>query len=75
MIKVLQDAIEKIQTLPEERQAYAAHVLEQIATAGGERYKLSDAERQLVRAGVDDLDAGRVVSDAEMSAFWNRNRA
>ena len=72
MIKVLEDAIEKIKTLPEERQRYAAHVLEQIAEAGG-RYELSEEERRAVREGLADLDAGRIVSDAEMDAFWRRH--
>ena len=75
MIKVLQDAIAKVQSLPEERQEYAARVLEQIASASGAPYRLSDAERELVREGLADLDAGRIVSDVDMAAFWNRSRA
>ncbi len=75
MIKVLQDAIEKVQTLSEERQAYAARVLEQIALTGDQPYRLSEAERRAVLEGIADLDAGRVVSGADMEAFWNRHRA
>ena len=42
MIKVLEDAVEKIKELPEDRQAYAAEVLQQIAAAsGGERIRYS----------------------------------
>jgi predicted transcriptional regulator len=73
MIKVLEDAIEKVKTLSEERQRYAARVLEQIAGAGDDVYRLSDQERRLVREGIADLDAGRVVSDADMEAFWRRH--
>jgi hypothetical protein len=36
MMKILEEAIEKVRKLPEERQAYAAEVLEQIAAAGGD---------------------------------------
>jgi DNA-binding protein H-NS len=75
MIKVLEQAIEKVKTLSEERQQYAARVLEQIAEAGNEVYRLTDEERRLVREGVADLDAGRIVSDADMDAFWHRHRA
>ena len=74
MNKVLENAVEKVKTLSEERQRYAAEVLEQIAAAGDGVYQLSDEERRLVREGLDDLDAGRIVSDAEMEAFWKRHR-
>ena len=75
MIKVLEQAIEKVKTLSEDQQRFAAHVLEQIAAAGDEVYRLTDEERRLVREGLADLDAGRVVSDDEMARFWQRHRA
>ena len=74
MIKVLEDAIERVKALSEERQRYAARVLEQIAQGGDEVYRLDDEERGQVRDGIADLDAGRVVSDADMEAFWQRHR-
>jgi predicted transcriptional regulator len=74
MIKVLEQAIERVRLLSDERQRYAARVLEQIADAGDGVYRLADDERRLVREGLDDLDAGRVVSDADMETFWNRSR-
>lgn len=74
MIKVLEEAIEKVRTLSEEQQRYAAHILEQIVSTD-EVYRLTDEERLLVREGLADLDAGRIVSDADMKAFWQRNRA
>ena len=73
MIKALEQAIEKVKALSPERQEYAAAVLEEIA-AGDEVYRLSDEERRLVEEGVADLDAGRVVPDAEMDEFWKRHR-
>ncbi len=75
MIKVLEQAIEKVKALSEERQQYAARVLEQIAEAGDDVYRLTDEERRMVREGLDDLDAGRIVPDADMAAFWDRHRA
>jgi hypothetical protein len=74
MIKMLEDAIEEVKTLSEERQRYAAQVLEQIAGAGDDVHRLSNEERRLIREGTADLDAGRIVSDADMDAFWRRNR-
>jgi len=74
VIKVLEQAIERVRTLSEERQKYAARVLEQIAEAGDGVYRLTDAERRIVRQGTDDLEAGRIVSDDEMARFWDRHR-
>ena len=74
MIKVLEQAIEKVRTLSEERQRYAAQVLEQIAEAGEDVYRLTDEERRLVREGIEDLEAGRIVPDDEMTRFWDRHR-
>lgn len=68
MIKVLEEAIEKVKTLPMQRQRYAAHVLERIASTD-DVYRLTDAERLMVREGIPDLDAGGIVSDAEMEPF------
>lgn len=75
MIKVLEEAIEKVKALSPERQEYAAEVLEHIAQAGDQIYHLCDEERAAVREGLADLDAGRVVSEADMAAFWKRHRA
>jgi hypothetical protein len=73
MNKVLEQAIAKIRTLPDDVQVYAASVLEQIAAGGGGIFGLTDTERALVREGLADLDAGRIVPDAEMDAFWSRH--
>jgi predicted transcriptional regulator len=75
MIKALEQAVEKIRKLPADRQAYAATVLEEIAAAGANVYRLSDEERALVDVGLADLDAGQIVPDGEMDAFWKRHDA
>ena len=74
MIKELHAAVEKIKTLSEDRQRYAAEVLEQIAASGDQVYLLSDEERLAIQEGLAELDAGLVVSDADMAAFWDRHR-
>ena len=74
MIKELHAAVEKIKTLFEDRQRYAAEVLEQIAASGDQVYLLSDEERLAIQEGLAELDAGLVVSDADMAAFWDRHR-
>lgn len=75
MIKVLEKAIEKVQMLSEERQRYAAEVLEQLVAAGEDIYHLSEAERLLVREGLDELDRGEIATDAEVRAVFDKYRA
>ncbi len=72
MIKALQDAIEKVRHLPPERQADAADALERIAKAGP-THILSPEELHLIDEGIADADAGRIVPDDEMEAFWSRH--
>ena len=57
--------------LSKERQAYAAHVLEEIA-AEGDVYQLTDDERRLVREGTAELDRGEYASDAAVEAVLRR---
>ena len=75
MIKVLEQAIEKVRTLSEERQRQAAQVLEQIAAAGDDVYRLTDEERRLVREGLDELDRGEFATDFEVRAVFDKYRA
>jgi DNA-binding protein H-NS len=74
MIKVLEQAIEKVRTLSAERQEYAAEVLEQIADAGNAVYHLSDEERRLVREGLAELDRGEVATESEVRAVFDKYR-
>ena len=71
MIKVLEQAIEKVKALSEERQEYVAELLEEIA-AEGDIYHLSDSERLLVREATAELDRGEYASDAAIDAVLHR---
>jgi DNA-binding protein H-NS len=75
MIKALEQAIEKLKTLSAERQEYAAQVLEQIANAGDEIYRMSDEERRLVREGLAELDSGEFASEDDVRAVFDKYRA
>jgi len=76
MIKALEQAFEKVKALSEERQEYAAELLEQIANADDDAvYRLSDEERRLVREGLAELDRGEVASEAEVRAVFDKYRA
>jgi predicted transcriptional regulator len=75
MIKALEQAVEKVKKLSEERQEYAAAVLEQIAESGEGIYTLTDEERHLVREGLEQLDRGELATDAEVRAVFDKYRA
>ena len=72
MMKVLEDAIEKVKRLPEERQAYAAEILEQIAAAGADPFMVPEEHRAAVLEGLEQSERGEFVSDGEMTAFWKK---
>jgi len=74
MIKVLEQAIEKIKALPPERQEYAAEVLESIVAGEVDVYELSEDEERLVREGLDDLDNGRVATEDQVHKAFSRFR-
>lgn len=74
MIKALEDAIDKVRALPPERQADAADALEMIVKASRKNYVMSAEELALVDEGLADCDAGRIVPDEEMEAFWARHK-
>jgi predicted transcriptional regulator len=72
MIKVLEQAIEKIKELPEDQQAYVAEVLEQIAAAGSGELEVPEDHRAAVLEGLDQAKRGEFVSDEEMAALWKK---
>ena len=74
MIKVLEQAIEKVRGLSEDRQRYAAEVLEQIAAAEGDVYRLSELEGELIREGLAELDRGEVATEAQVREVFDKFR-
>ena len=50
-------------------------VLEDFAAANVPVYQLSAKENALIDTGVADIKAGRIVSDADMAAFWDRHKS
>jgi hypothetical protein len=72
MTKVLEDAIEKVRRLPEDRQAYVAEVLEQIAAAGSDVFAVPERHRAAVLEGLGQAERGEFMSDDEMAAPWNK---
>jgi predicted transcriptional regulator len=74
MNKKLEDVLDRVQHWPEERQQDAARLLEAMELSGTTVYQLTDEERAAVEVGLEQAKRGQFVSDAEMEAFWNRNR-
>jgi hypothetical protein len=72
MMKVLEEAIEKVRKLPEERQAYVAEVLEQIAAAGSDVFIVPDGHRDAVLEGLGQAERGEFMDDDEMAALWKK---
>jgi predicted transcriptional regulator len=72
MTKVLEDAIEKVRRLPEDRHAHVAEVLEQIAAFGSELFVVPESHRPAVLQGLAEAGRGEYVSDEEMAALWKK---
>ena len=63
MIKTLEQAIEKVQRLPPEQQAYAAYVLEQIALDDGKPFQVPTDHRAAILEGLEQARRGEFASD------------
>lgn len=72
MMKVLEIAIEKIKDLPEERQAYAAEVLEQIAAASGDVFQIPKEHRAAVLEGLEQAKRGEFVDEETVERTLRR---
>jgi len=72
MTKVLEDAIEKVRRLPEDRHADVAEILEQIAAAGSGTFVVPESHRVAVLQGLAEAERGEYVSDEDMTALWKK---
>jgi ABC-type nitrate/sulfonate/bicarbonate transport system substrate-binding protein len=72
MIKALEQAIQKVRALPEEKQQLAAELLEELA-ADLEPYILSPEELEAVRQGLEQANRGEFASDAEVEKLLRRS--
>jgi predicted transcriptional regulator len=72
MTKVLEDAIEKVRRLPEDRHADVAVVLEQIAAAGSGFFVVPESHRAAVLEGLAEAERGEYASDEDMAELWKK---
>ena len=66
--------LERVSTWPEEAQDEFVKSVTDIESKHLGVYRLSDEERDAVGRGLADMRAGRLASDAEVAAVFNRNR-
>lgn len=73
MIKVLEQAIEKIRKLPDDQQAYAAELLEQVA-ADAERgvFEIPDDHMPAILEGLAQAERGEFATDEEVNAVLRK---
>ncbi|AMA59614.1 hypothetical protein [Bradyrhizobium sp. CCGE-LA001] len=72
MTKVLEDVIEKVRKLPEDRQAYVAEVLEQIVANDDVLFVVPDEHRSAVLEGLGQAERGEFATDEEMATLWKK---
>lgn len=73
MTKLLEQAIEAVRKLPEDRQNELAEALAAAVETTPRTY--TDEQLAAIDEGLADADAGRFVSDSELSAFFARYRS
>ena len=73
MTKLLDDAIAKIRSLPDEEQDELALVLLAMLERSTEVEELDDETRAAIHEGLEQARRGEFVSDEEMQAFWKRH--
>ncbi len=72
MIKALEIAIEKLKALPEEKQEWAAEVIEEIAAADEEVFRIPDDHLPGVLEGLEQMRRGEFASEEEMAILWKK---
>jgi hypothetical protein len=70
MIEKLEKAIEKVKRLPGDRQAYAALLLDEVASGG--IFTVPDDHKAAVLEGLEQARRGERATDAEMAALWKK---
>jgi len=73
MIKVLEQAIEKIKKLPQDQQAYAAELLEQIAADAEQGvFEIPDEHMPAIVEGLAQAERGEFATDEEVDAVLRK---
>ncbi len=70
MIEKLERAIEKVKRLPDDRQIYAAMLLDEVASGGA--FSVPADHKTAVLEGLEQARRGERATDAEMVALWKK---
>jgi predicted transcriptional regulator len=69
--KIMREAIEALQELPQERQETIARAILDYASDDDGVYHLTDDERVEVQAGLGEIERGEIPSDDEVQAVYD----
>ena len=72
MTKMMQEAMEVLRELPEDRQETIARAILDYASHDEAVYQLAEDERAEVRAGLVEIERGDIASDDEVRAVCKR---
>jgi predicted transcriptional regulator len=71
MTKLLDQAIDKLRSLPEDEQEVAAEAMLIFADRDRPRYRPTPQQLAEIEDGLAQADRGEFASDEEMEAFWH----
>jgi phage-related protein len=72
MTKMVQEAIEALKELPEDRQVTVARAILDYASHNDGLYHLTEEERREVRAGLAEIQRGDIASDEEVAKVYKQ---
>ena len=72
--KLLEDVLERVETWPKERREDAAWLLMSMEVQDASPYRLTDEQREQVRAALEEAERGEFASDEEVAAVFDRYR-
>jgi hypothetical protein len=72
MIKMLEDVIEKVRTLPEDQQVVAAELLETLLAQQGDDEDFTPAQIEGIRLAQEQVRRGEIATEEEVAAVFRR---
>ena len=72
--KLLEDVLERVETWPKERQEDAARLLMAMEARDASPYRLTEEQREQIRAALKEVEQGEFASDDEVAAVFDRYR-
>ena len=72
MVKALEAAIERVKRLPAEQQAYAVHVLEQLALDCDTPFDVPLDHRSAILEGLEQAHRGEFASDEDIAGLLRK---